>query len=66
MTLSSKVVTPVKTGVQCFCKVLKFPDSGFHQNDDSWAFSTFYDGVNNQRDKEKEAFLPRTVPAVSP
>jgi len=38
---SSKVVTPVKTGVQCFCNTLKSLDSGFHRNDDSWAFSTF-------------------------
>ena len=41
MMLSSKVVTPVKTGVQCFCNPLKFLDSGFHRNDDSWAFLTF-------------------------
>jgi len=34
----------VKTGVQCFCNALKSLDSGFHRNDDSWAFSTFYDG----------------------
>jgi hypothetical protein len=26
--LSSKVVTPVKTGVQCFCNPLKSLDSG--------------------------------------
>ena len=37
----SKVVTPVKTGVQCFCNSLKSLDSGFHRNDDSWAFLTF-------------------------
>jgi hypothetical protein len=42
LTLSSKVVTPVKTGVPCFCKASKSLDSGFHRNDDSWAFSTFY------------------------
>ena len=41
MVLSSKVVTPVKTGVQCFCNSLKSLDSGFHRNDDSWAFLTF-------------------------
>jgi len=41
MVLSSKVVTPVKTGVQCFCNPLKSLDSGFHRNDDSWAFLTF-------------------------
>ena len=38
---SSKVVTPVKTGVQFFCNPLKSLDSGFHRNDDSWAFLTF-------------------------
>jgi len=31
----------VKTGVQCFCNPLKSLDSGFHRNDDSWAFLTF-------------------------
>jgi transposase-like protein len=31
----------VKTGVQCFCNALKSLDSGFHRNDDSWAFLTF-------------------------
>ena len=41
LALSSKVVTPVKTGVQCFCNPLKSLDSGFHRNDDSWAFLTF-------------------------
>ena len=44
--LSSKVVTPVKTGVQCFCNPLKSLDSGFHRNDDSWAFLTFYEIFN--------------------
>jgi len=42
MVLSSKVVTPVKTGVQCFCNPLKSLDSGacpglrsgVHRNDD--------------------------------
>ena len=28
LVLSSKVVTPVKTGVQCFCNPLKSLDSG--------------------------------------
>jgi hypothetical protein len=46
MVLSSKVVTPVKTGVQCFCNPLKSLDSGFHRNDDSWAFLTFDEFVN--------------------
>ena len=41
LVLSLKVVTPVKTGVQCFCNPLKSLDSGFHRNDDSWAFLTF-------------------------
>jgi len=44
--LSSKVVTPVKTGVQCFCNPLKSLDSGFHRNDDSWAFLTFDEFVS--------------------
>ena len=54
MTLSYKVVTPVKTGVQCFCNALKSLASGFHRNDDSWAFSTFYEVVNHERPKEGE------------
>jgi hypothetical protein len=29
----SKVVTPVKAGVQYFCNTLKFLDSGVHRND---------------------------------
>ena len=41
----SKVVTPVKTGDQCFCNALKSLDSGFHRNDDSWAFSTFDESI---------------------
>jgi hypothetical protein len=45
LMLSSKVVTPVKTGVQCFCNHLKSLDSGFHRNDDSWAFLTFNEFV---------------------
>jgi len=44
---SSKVVTPVKTGVQCFRNTLKSLDSDFHRNDDSWAFSTFYEVVKD-------------------
>jgi len=31
----------VKTGVQFFYNPLKSLDSGFHRNDDSWAFLTF-------------------------
>ncbi|MFZ4441392.1 MAG: hypothetical protein ACOYOS_23515 [Syntrophales bacterium] len=46
MTASSKVVTPVKTGVQCFCKMLKFLDSGFHRNDDFRVFLTFDESIN--------------------
>ena len=46
MTASSKVVTPVKTGVQCFCKMLNSLDSGFHRNDDFWVFSTFDESIS--------------------
>ena len=46
--LSSKVVTPVKTGVQCFCNPLKSLDSGFHRNDDSWTFLTFDEFVKKE------------------
>ena len=37
----------MKTGVQCFCNALKSLASGFHRNDDSWAFSTFYEVVKH-------------------
>jgi len=40
----------VKTGVQCFCNALKSLASGFHRNDDSWAFSTFYEVVKLDAD----------------
>jgi hypothetical protein len=36
----------VKTGVQYFCNMLKFLDSGVHRNDDSWAFSTFDETIS--------------------
>ncbi|MFZ4441029.1 MAG: hypothetical protein ACOYOS_21670, partial [Syntrophales bacterium] len=49
MTASSKVVTPVKTGVQCFCKMLNSLDSGFHRNDDFWAFSTFDESIKDDQ-----------------
>ena len=45
LTTSSKVVTPVKTGVQGFRNMLKYLDSGFHRNDDFWAFSTFDESI---------------------
>ncbi len=54
MKPSSRVVAPVKTGVQYFCNALKSVDSGacpglrsgIHRNDDSWAFLTFGEFVN--------------------
>jgi hypothetical protein len=46
--VSSQVVTPVKTSVQCFCNTLKYLDSGFYRNDDSWAFSTFDESIKNK------------------
>ena len=46
MTTSSKVVTPVKTGVQGFRNMLKYLDSGFHRNDDFWVFSTFDESIS--------------------
>jgi len=39
----SKVVTPVKTGVQGLCKALKRLDSGFRRNDEKRVLSTFYE-----------------------
>ena len=45
VTDSPKVVIPVKTGVQRFCNMLKSLDSGFHRNDDFWAFSTFDESI---------------------
>ena len=62
MMLSSKVVTPVKTGVQCFCNPLKSLDSGFHRNDDSWAFLTFDEFVNyGPMEKIFDEVIERTV-----
>jgi len=45
---SQKVVTPVKTGVQTFCKCSKNLDSGFRRNDGKRAFGIFYEAVNVQ------------------
>ena len=36
----------MKTGVQGFRNMLKYLDSGFHRNDDFWAFSTFDESIN--------------------
>ena len=47
LAVSSKVVTPVKSGVQCFCNMLKFLDSGVHRNDDFGSFPTFDESVRN-------------------
>jgi len=52
----------VKTGVQYFRNTLKSLDSGFHRNDDSWAFSTFYEVVSfeygvKRKDPEMPYFL---------
>jgi len=44
----AKVVTPLKNGVQVFCKSLKILDSGFRRNDGKWSFSTFYEFVNDK------------------
>ena len=54
LTASSKVVTPVKTGVQCFCNMLKFLDSGVHRNDGCWAFSTFDESIRFDSGTHKE------------
>jgi len=61
LTLSSKVATPVKTGCPVFCNMLKFLDSGFNRNDDSWAFLTFDESIN--LDKQE---LPETLSAEKP
>jgi hypothetical protein len=59
--LSSKVVIPSKDGIQCFCNTLKSLDSGFHRNDDSWAFLTFDEfvifGVPMQQYKQLSLIL---------
>ncbi len=39
----AKLVIPAKAGIQCFCNILKFLDSGFRRNDrflPFWAFAT--------------------------
>jgi hypothetical protein len=48
MTISQKVVTPVKTGVQMVCNCLKRLDSGFRRNDGKENFSTFYESIKNK------------------
>ena len=41
MTAIQKAVTPVKTGVQTFCKCFKNLDSGFRRNDEKTCYWTF-------------------------
>ena len=43
--VSQKVVSPVKTGVQCFNNYGELLDSGFRRNDDLQLFVTFYDSI---------------------
>ena len=38
-------VTPVKTGVQTFCRNSKNLDSGFRRNDGKEAFATFFEFI---------------------
>jgi len=45
LTALSEVVTPVKTGVQIFCKCSKDLDSGFRRNDEKDGFPTFYEAM---------------------
>jgi hypothetical protein len=45
MMVWQNVVSPVKTGVQCFYNFPKILDSGFRRNDDPQAFSTSYDFI---------------------
>jgi hypothetical protein len=42
-----KVVTPVKTGVQCFRNYLRSLDSGFRRNDDHQPLSTIYNFIRH-------------------
>ncbi|MCL4471324.1 MAG: ribonuclease HepT family protein [Sulfuricella sp.] len=37
----AKLVIPAKAGIQCFCNILKFLDSGFRRNDGFLPFWTF-------------------------
>jgi len=48
LTTSQEIVTPVKTGVQIFCKCSKNLDSGFRRNDGKQVFATFYERINAQ------------------
>jgi len=45
LTTSSKVIIPVKTGIQCFRNTSKCLDSGFRRNDGCWEFSTFDENI---------------------
>ena len=42
---SQKVVTPVKAGIQIFCKGSKILDPGLRRDDEKRVFSTSYDTV---------------------
>jgi len=42
---SVRVVSPVKTGVQCSYDYLTLLDSGFRRNDDPYVFLSFHDFI---------------------
>jgi hypothetical protein len=54
----AKAVTPVKTGVQCFCNALKFLDSGFRRNDTLCNYTTIAITSNLLIFKEEDFISP--------
>jgi hypothetical protein len=48
MTVSQKIVTPVKTAVQSFINYPNPLDSGFRRNDEMLEFLTFCEIIKNQ------------------
>ena len=59
-----KVVTPVKTGVQCLCKCLKFLDSGLRRNDEKQKIWTFCGAIKVDRPAKSPDAAPELHPQL--
>jgi hypothetical protein len=60
LMLSSKVVTPVETGVQRIFKYLESLDSGFRRNDGNASFKTFCENI------KPETFFIQSLSRLAP
>lgn len=60
-----KVVTPANPGLQCFCKHLIFPGTGFHRYDEARGLLTFYEVILYRgvkiRDTSRQAYFLQMV-----